>query len=153
MSTKMFRCRRSIRCLFQLLLISIWPYVMKAAKSRRSIVVGDQPCLHLYLRKRDSRKPRILTPCGLPRINRLLNHLSQSSNRRHVNLRRRRPDAQILKPRHGNEPRTVAILKSGVVDGMGYTLYVDGSIEAELPQGTLRFASINELRDHLENNA
>ena len=29
---------------------------------------------------------------------------------------------------------------------MGYTLYVDGSIEAELPQGTLRFASINELR-------
>jgi hypothetical protein len=44
----------------------------------------------------------------------------------------------------------VAILKSGVVDGMGYTLYVDGSIEAELPQGTLRFASINELRSHLE---
>jgi hypothetical protein len=50
------------------------------------------------------------------------------------------------------EPRNVAILKSGVVDGMGYTLYVDGSIEAELPQGTLRFASINELRDHLERN-
>ncbi len=49
-----------------------------------------------------------------------------------------------------NEPRAVAILKSGVVDGMGYTLYVDGSIEAELPQGTLRFASINELRSHLE---
>ena len=50
-------------------------------------------------------------------------------------------------------PRTAAILKSGVVDGMGYTLYVDGSIEAELPQGTLRFASINELRSHLEKNA
>lgn len=49
-----------------------------------------------------------------------------------------------------DEPRAVAILKSGVVDGMGYTLYVDGSIEAELPQGTLRFASINELRSHLE---
>lgn len=48
--------------------------------------------------------------------------------------------------------RDVAILKSGVVDGMGYTLYVDGSIEAELPQGTLRFASINELREHLEQN-
>ena len=56
-------------------------------------------------------------------------------------------------PRVGNETRAVAILKSGVVDGMGYTLYVDGSIEAELPQGTLRFASINELRSHLENNA
>jgi hypothetical protein len=49
-----------------------------------------------------------------------------------------------------DEPRSVAILKSGVVDGMGYTLYVDGSIEAELPQGTLRFASITDLRQHLE---
>jgi hypothetical protein len=46
-----------------------------------------------------------------------------------------------------------AILKSGVVDGMAYTLYVDGSIEAELPQGTLRFASIDELRSHLEKNS
>ena len=51
------------------------------------------------------------------------------------------------------EGRNVAILKSGVVDGMGYTLYVDGSIEAELPQGTLHFASINELRSHLEKNS
>jgi hypothetical protein len=51
------------------------------------------------------------------------------------------------------KPRTAAVLKSGVVDGMGYTLYVDGSIEAELPQGTLRFASINELRSHLAKNS
>ena len=51
------------------------------------------------------------------------------------------------------EPPAAGILKSGVVDGMGYTLYVDGSIEAKLPQGTLRFASINELRSHLEKNA
>ncbi len=57
-------------------------------------------------------------------------------------------------PKHSEaqKPRAVAILKSGVVDGMGYTLYVDGSIEAELPQGTLRFASITELRSHLEKN-
>jgi hypothetical protein len=60
------------------------------------------------------------------------------------------PEAQ--KPRPADEPRTVAILKSGVIDGMGYTLYVDGSIEAELPQGTLRFASINDLRNHLGKN-
>ena len=53
-------------------------------------------------------------------------------------------------PEPASPPRTAAILKSGVVDGMGYTLYVDGSIEAELPQGTLRFASIDELRSHLE---
>jgi len=51
------------------------------------------------------------------------------------------------------EMTPVAVLKSGVVDGMGYTLYVDGSIEAELPDGTLRFASINELRAHLEKNS
>jgi hypothetical protein len=55
-----------------------------------------------------------------------------------------------LPPPPKPETRAVAILKSGVVDGMGYTLYVDGSIEAELPNGTLRFASINELRSHLE---
>lgn len=54
-------------------------------------------------------------------------------------------------PEVPSEP--VAILKSGVVDGMAYTLYVDGSIEAELPQGTLHFASINELRDHLAKNS
>jgi len=54
-------------------------------------------------------------------------------------------------PEGPSEP--AAILKSGVVDGMGYTLYVDGSIEAELPNGTLRFASINELRDHLAKSA
>jgi hypothetical protein len=57
-------------------------------------------------------------------------------------------------PSSDDEPRrTVEVLKSGVVDGMGYTLYVDGSIEAELPQGTLRFASITELRAHLEKNS
>jgi hypothetical protein len=57
-----------------------------------------------------------------------------------------RPELRPSEPK----PHTVAILKSGVVDGMGYTLYVDGSIEAELPQGTVRFASIQDLRAHLE---
>lgn len=61
------------------------------------------------------------------------------------------PSAPV-EPEPAERPRDVAVLKSGVVDGMGYTLYVDGSIEAELPQGTLRFASINELRQHLEQN-
>ena len=61
------------------------------------------------------------------------------------------PDlAEPAPPPAEEPPRAVAVLKSGVVDGMGYTLYVDGSIEAELPDGTLRFASINELRAHLE---
>jgi hypothetical protein len=49
--------------------------------------------------------------------------------------------------------RTPTILKSGVIDGMPYTLYADGSIEAQLPQGTLKFASVDALRAHLEKHA
>ena len=47
-------------------------------------------------------------------------------------------------------PELVTVLKSGIVDGMAYTLYSDGSIEAQLPQGLLRFGSISELRAHIE---
>ena len=50
-------------------------------------------------------------------------------------------------------PAPGSVLKSGVVDGMAYTLYSDGSIEAQLPQGTLRFGSIAELRTHIEQSA
>lgn len=50
-------------------------------------------------------------------------------------------------------PEAVTVLKSGVVDGMAYTLYTDGSIEAELAQGVVRFGSIEELRNHLEKSA
>jgi hypothetical protein len=46
-----------------------------------------------------------------------------------------------------------SILKSGVVEGMAYTLFSDGSIEAQLPHGTVRFGSITELRAHIENNS
>jgi hypothetical protein len=44
----------------------------------------------------------------------------------------------------------VTVIKSGVVDGMAYSLYSDGSIEAQMPEGMLRFASLDELRKHLE---
>lgn len=44
----------------------------------------------------------------------------------------------------------VTVLKSGVVDGMAYSLYSDGSIEAQMPEGLMRFASIDELRSHLD---
>jgi hypothetical protein len=50
-------------------------------------------------------------------------------------------------------PTPISVLKSGVVDGMAYTLYSDGSIEAQLPQGTLRFGSIADLRNHIEQHA
>jgi hypothetical protein len=72
-------------------------------------------------------------------------------------------DAEVPPQRRGRAPSTipeaaarnedqapVTVLKSGVVDGMAYSLYSDGSIEAQLPEGMMRFASIDELRSHLE---
>jgi hypothetical protein len=58
------------------------------------------------------------------------------------------PRPEPLRP----EPRPVSVLKSGVIDEMAYTLFSDGSIEAQMPDGTMRFASIEELRRHLEQN-
>ena len=49
----------------------------------------------------------------------------------------------------GDQP-AITVLKSGVVDGMAYSLYSDGSIEAQMPEGMMRFASIDELRAHLD---
>lgn len=48
------------------------------------------------------------------------------------------------------EQPQVTVLKSGIVDGMAYSLYSDGSIEAQMPEGMMRFASIDELRAHLD---
>ncbi|MBV9260274.1 MAG: hypothetical protein JO205_02770 [Pseudolabrys sp.] len=62
----------------------------------------------------------------------------------------KRPELPKAASQSAGDVRAVPVLKSGVIDGMGYTLYVDGSIEAELPSGILRFASIAALRDHLE---
>jgi hypothetical protein len=53
-------------------------------------------------------------------------------------------------PLRSEEQPAVTVLKSGVVDGMAYSLYSDGSIEAQMPEGMMRFASIDELRAHLD---
>jgi len=58
-------------------------------------------------------------------------------------------DRQAPPARNLDEP-SVTVLKSGVVDGMAYSLYSDGSIEAQMPEGMMRFASIDELRAHLD---
>lgn len=55
------------------------------------------------------------------------------------------PAAPTITP----EPRQPTVLKSGFIGGMAYTLYSDGSIEAELPDGVLRFGSLQELREHV----
>jgi len=66
--------------------------------------------------------------------------------------RETRPPAERRMPEMTRKPpeRGPAILKSGVIDGMPYTLYADGSIEAQLPQGMVKFASVDALRTHLE---
>ena len=53
-------------------------------------------------------------------------------------------------PPQAEPAAAVTVLKSGVVDGMAYSLYSDGSIEAQMPEGMMRFASIDELRAHLD---
>ena len=53
-------------------------------------------------------------------------------------------------PARPEDQPEVTVLKSGIVDGMAYSLYSDGSIEAQMPEGMMRFASIDELRTHLD---
>jgi hypothetical protein len=60
------------------------------------------------------------------------------------------PPAPEPRPAAPTEQPAVTVLKSGVVDGMAYSLYSDGSIEAQMPEGMMRFASIDELRAHLD---
>jgi hypothetical protein len=48
------------------------------------------------------------------------------------------------------EPRPLPILKSGVIQQTAYTLFTDGSIETKMPEGVMRFASIEEFLSHLE---
>lgn len=45
----------------------------------------------------------------------------------------------------------LTVVKSGVVDGMSYTLFSDGSIEARLPgEDPIRFGSLDALRTYLD---
>lgn len=67
-----------------------------------------------------------------------------------------RPPRRFAQPARREEPPRrepqpdVSVVKSGVVDGMAYSLYSDGSIEAQMPEGTVRFESIDDLRAHLD---
>ncbi|WP_375307847.1 DUF308 domain-containing protein [Bradyrhizobium sp. A11] len=60
------------------------------------------------------------------------------------------PPSPAPEPAAAPEQPPVTVLKSGIVDGMAYSLYSDGSIEAQMPEGMMRFASIDELRSHLD---
>jgi hypothetical protein len=66
---------------------------------------------------------------------------------------RQMPPAPPRREAPAVEADEVSVLKSGVVDGMAYSLYSDGSIEAQMPEGMMRFASIDDLREHLDQRA
>ncbi|MBR0754466.1 DUF308 domain-containing protein [Bradyrhizobium jicamae] len=90
----------------------------------------------------------------------------KSERPRSVDVAPRRPSRPLTPPSDTNgtapspahppapvEQPPVTVLKSGVVDGMAYSLYSDGSIEAQMPEGMMRFASIDELRSHLDHRS
>jgi len=69
------------------------------------------------------------------------------------------PEAAPAAPPVRPQPRPAAVAnpngagatvyRSGVIDGMAYSLFMDGSIEAELPTGRVKFATIDELQQYL----
>jgi len=59
------------------------------------------------------------------------------------------PKFRPAEPAPARNQGSETVVRSGVIGGMAYTLYADGSIEAELPIGTVRFNSIAELQDHV----
>jgi len=62
---------------------------------------------------------------------------------------RRRESSEQMMIRPPLALQTVTVLKSGVIDGMAYTLYSDGSIDAEMTHGMMRFNTIEELRAYM----
>lgn len=58
-----------------------------------------------------------------------------------------------VRPQPGSAPvpngAAATVYRSGVIDGMAYSLFMDGSIEAELPTGRVKFATIDELQQYL----
>lgn len=56
-----------------------------------------------------------------------------------------RPPAPVASPNSA----AATVYRSGVIEGMAYSLFMDGSIEAELPTGRVKFATIDELQQYL----
>jgi hypothetical protein len=46
-------------------------------------------------------------------------------------------------------PPAPPLLREGVIAGISFRLYGDGSIEADLAEGTTRFASLKDFRAHV----
>ncbi len=119
------------------------------AEDAEDDVFEDRPRGRSWPPATDSRPPvdtraneRPRAPAAEPRMN----------ERPRAPARPQPPD--VGRPPDAGRARTsgdasTTVVRSGIIHGMAYTLYADGSIEAELPIGTVRFASVEELQDHV----
>jgi hypothetical protein len=56
------------------------------------------------------------------------------------------------RPAAAQNGQASTVYRAGVIDGMAYTLFMDGSIQAELPQGMVKFTSVDDLQKYLLGN-
>jgi hypothetical protein len=144
---------------------NVGPFVPRAVKARNGIAPSTRVTTRLDARARaplTTERPKspafdALWPKG-PRLSRAAAQTAQTQAPAiPVAVTEPAIEEPVLDPSFAiardDAAEPVTILKSGVVDGMAYTLYSDGSIEAQLPQGMLRFGSITELRAHIEQDS
>src|SRR5262249_44171460 len=132
---------------------TLWPAEVRGARQSQSESIARAPKLEVRPEPKSDTRPEAREPKpdfqaeAEPRSEL---RFEPPMGRERVDAPGRVAPREPMAPPPAAEQRPIAILKSGVIDGMAYTLYTDGSIEAELPQGTMRFGSIDELRTHLE---
>ena len=135
---------------------------VKLLETRPTTIAGAAALLTYYVDVTATTRAEVIFP-DLDMIDRLLESRSIDEPRRDFGYLIVRNVATALSNMTANEAAQsvatyddsmpISVLRSGVLDDMSYTLYSDGSIEAQLPEGILRFGSIAELRNYLEQNA
>ena len=105
---------------------------------------GAKFARHLPLHRRQLTRARTATrPCDA-RARRTSRAAAAAFTAARASARTARHDASATPNGAAN-----TVYRSGVIDGMAYTLFMDGSIQAELPHGMVKFASVDELQKYL----
>jgi hypothetical protein len=135
---------------------------VKLLETQPTTIAGAAALLTYYVDVTATTRAEVIFP-DLDMIDRLLESTSTDEPRRDFGYLIVRNVATALSNMTANvaaqsvatydDSMPISVLRSGVLDDMSYTLYSDGSIEAQLPEGILRFGSIAELRNYLEQNA
>lgn len=141
------------------------PPVAPPAKARRNLLFSSSR------KERERAEPAAKSPTSAPSGEAAIAADTEGTSRPHpsfndtwpraerssrADLHAPRRDATLAPPLQadrtssGQNVPTATVVKSGTVDGMAYSLYSDGSIEAQMPEGMMRFASIEQLRAHLD---